>query len=75
VLEAHVLDAFTLHNESPPSSEGAFESAIEIFGEVVGADAVGEWLEQGRKGDGGEREDGETARVLMDALRETEVGA
>lgn len=79
VLEAHVLDAFTLQNESPPSSEGVVEHAMEIFGEALGADAVSEWFQQTRKGDGGvqggEKDDIETARVLMDAIREQEVGA
>lgn len=79
MLESHVLDAFTLQNESPHSSEGVVEHAIEIFGEALGADAVGEWFQLTRKGEGGalggEKEDVETARVLMDALREQEVGA
>ncbi|KAB5578351.1 fungal-specific transcription factor [Coniochaeta sp. 2T2.1] len=84
VLEAHVLDAFTLHNESPPSSEGVVENAMEIFGEALGADAVGEWFGQTRQGDGGghgggqggEKEDDvETARVLMDAMKDQEVNA
>jgi hypothetical protein len=82
ILEAHVLDAFTLHNESPPSSEGAIENAIEIFGEALGADVVGDWFDTTKKGEGHqtsaageEREDVETARVLMDAIKEQEVGA
>ncbi|KAB5549975.1 cutinase transcription factor 1 beta [Coniochaeta sp. 2T2.1] len=84
LLEAHVLDAFTLHNESPSSSEGVVENAMEIFGEALGADAVGEWFEQTRKGDngghggeqGGEKEDDvETARVLVDAMKDQEVNA
>lgn len=76
VLEAHVLDGFTLHNESPPSSEGVMvENAIEIFGEALGADAVSDWFGQTGKGDnsggayGGGPEDVETARLLMDAIR------
>ncbi|OIW26083.1 hypothetical protein CONLIGDRAFT_517472 [Coniochaeta ligniaria NRRL 30616] len=74
VLEAHVLDAFTLQNESPPSSEGVVETAMEVFGEALGADAVGGWFQQTRQ-EGEEKEDVETARVLMDAMREQEVGA
>ena len=75
-LEAQVLEAFTLHNESPPSSESQMKAA-ELFGEALGQDTAGDWMEQiwgggdgvrGGKGGVGE-EDSETARALLDAMR------
>lgn len=70
VLEAHVLDAFTLHNESPPSSDGAV-NVLEVFGEALGIEAVEGWFQQIRNQDevmhGVDREDIETARVLIGA--------
>jgi hypothetical protein len=87
VLEAHVLDAFTLHSESSPSSEAGLE-AMGIFGEALGLHAAGEWVGQVRKDneagpheaggeESGERERGdeEIATVLMDAIKEQAVGA
>jgi hypothetical protein len=74
-LEAHVLDAFTLHNESPASSEGQLKVAAEmLFGEVLGPDAAGGWMEQvwgaeAAQGGGGV-EDGDTARALLDAMKD-----
>lgn len=68
VLESHLLDAFTLQNESPNSTE----EAMGFFGRALGEDAAGEWFQQigGREGEkGGAGEDDETARVLLEALK------
>jgi hypothetical protein len=68
VLESHLLDAFTLQNESPTSAE----EAMGFFGRALGEDAAGEWFQQigGREAEkGGTGEDDETARVLLEALK------
>lgn len=80
-LEAHVLDAFTMHNESPASSEGQMKAAAEmLFGEALGQDTAGGWMEQvwghgapqdalGNGGAGG-GEEVDTAKALLDAMKE-----
>jgi hypothetical protein len=64
VLEAHVLDAFTLQNESPNSSA----DAVGFFGRALGDDAAAEWFLQIQRADVREGED-ETARVLLEAMK------
>lgn len=66
VLEAHVLDAFTLQNESPNSSA----DAVGFFGRALGDDAAAEWFLQIQRADGAkEGGEDETARVLLEALK------
>lgn len=85
-LEAHVLDVFMLHNESPASYDGSGGghhhlkgATAELFGDALGQDTAGEWMEQAWADEGRRREgaadDGETARALLDAMKGGEVPA